>query len=139
MTTERVEDRLPDWLSGDPWERDVRKLLARMNRRVETVIVEGPNDRAALRTAGVDARIRTCSQTDGLVDFAASLEGAPIAILTDYDDPGRRLNGRLRHLLPDGRVDPCWRRDLGLLLTQRGRYDIESLNNVFRARHPHDR
>lgn len=125
------DDRLPGWLATDPWERALRDLLERMDATIDTIVVEGPRDEAALRKAGVETAIHTCSHSAGLVRFARSLPGQHIAILTDYDEPGRRLNGRLRDLLPDGRVDPRWRRDLGLLLTQRGRYDIESLNNVF--------
>ena len=130
---DEIDDRLegPTTWTADPWERAVREVLERMDAEVSTVVVEGPRDRAALRTAGVESPIRTCAQSDGLVPFAASLPDGPIAILTDYDTAGRQLNGRLRELVHDGRVESRWRRELGLLLTQRGRYDVESLNNVF--------
>lgn len=131
MTTDRPD--LPPWLSGDPWERELRELLERMDRSVEAVIVEGTNDRKALQNGGVASRIHTCSQTSGLDAFATCLSARSIAILTDYDDPGRRLNAKLREYIPDRHVEPRWRRDLGLLLTKRGRYDIESLNNVFES------
>lgn len=131
MTDDPLGDDVPDWLTGGPWHRDLRELLQRMDRQVDAVVVEGPNDEAALRRVGVETPIHTCSQTNGLAGFASSLPGEQIAILTDYDDPGQRLNAKLRAYIPDARVDPRWRRELGLLLTQRGRYDIESLNNVF--------
>ncbi len=126
-----LDERMPETLAADPWERELRHLLDRMDERVGTVIVEGPRDQDGLRAAGVTAPIRACGNCEGLMSFVETIEGSPIAILTDFDDHGRHLNGRFRDLLPDHRVEPRWRRDLGLLLTQRGRYDIESLNNVF--------
>lgn len=122
---------MPETVRADPWERELGRLLEEMDRQVGAIIVEGRRDRDALRAAGVSSPIRSCGQCGGLVNFMETVDGDPIAILTDYDEHGRRLNGRFRDLLPGHRVDSRWRRDLGLLLTQRGRYDIESLNNVF--------
>ncbi len=120
-----------DWLHPDPWVRSIRELVTDMDATVPTVVVEGKRDRQGLERAGYTGTVRQCSDASGIVPFADSLEGTPVAILTDYDGAGRQLNGRLRELLPARRVDPYWRRELGLLLTQRGRYDIEALNNVF--------
>lgn len=125
------QDDLPVWIAGDPWERQIRELLDRMDREVDAVVVEGPNDKAALREGGVTVPVFECSSSSGLDTFARRLPGQTIVILTDYDTHGRRLNGQLRDLLSDARIESRWRRDLGLLLTKRGRYDIESLNNVF--------
>jgi 5S rRNA maturation endonuclease (ribonuclease M5) len=111
---------------------DVQQLVQKMNRDVDAVIVEGPNDREALKSAGVTRPIHTCSDTNGIVGFARSMaaEGT-VAILTDFDEAGKRLNGRLRELLPGRKVRSIWRQKLGKLLTEHGRRDIESLNNVF--------
>ena len=128
------DGHIQPWLAGDPWERKLRELLVRMDRSVEVVIVEGPNDRSALRSGGVTVDIHECSTGRGVAGCARTITGGPVAILTDYDDHGRRLNGELRDLLPDAAVAPHWRQELGLLLTSRGRYDIESLNNVFTRR-----
>ena len=124
-------DLPPTWLTGDPWERELRELLSRMDRSVNTIVVEGPNDRRGLRAGGVTTTIAECSTGSGIDTLSRKLTDEPIAILTDYDDHGRRLNGQLRDRLPDAAVEPQWRRDLGLLLTQRGRYDIEALRNIF--------
>lgn len=131
MSPGPTSDELPDFLAGDPWERELRQLLEEMDRDVEAVVVEGPRDRTALRTAGVDSAVYECSPGPDLVTFARSLQGDPITILTDYDQAGKRLNGRLRDLLPESRIETRWRQEIGLLLTQRGRYDIEALSNVF--------
>lgn len=131
MGIEDLDVVIPPWLTADPWEREVRQLLVSMDREVDAIVVEGPNDTSALRAGGVETHIAECARCRNLDHFADELAGGPIAILTDFDDHGRRLNGRLRDLLPDHRVESRWRREVGLLLTQRGRYDIESLNNVF--------
>ena len=133
-STDDLEDRLPPSIATDPWERALREVLDGMDREVAQIVVEGPNDRQALRKAGLDSPIEECSQTAGLTGFADQLTGDPIAILTDFDDAGRRLNGRLRDVLPDARVATHWRREVGLVLTQHGHYEIESLNNVFKRR-----
>lgn len=112
------------------WEREIRAVLAEMDRTVTVVIVEGKRDRCALERLGVETPILTCAQSAGLLAFAQSIDGGPVAILTDFDDHGRRLNGQLREYLPDAHVEVRWRRTLGLLLTQRGHYDIEALNGI---------
>lgn len=132
--TEPFDQAPPSWALGDQWRRDLHELLQRMDRDVEAIIVEGPNDRQALRDTGVTTSIHMCSRSNGLVGFATSVDADSIAILTDYDDHGRGLNGKLRELLPDAHVASRWRRELGLHLTQRGHYDIESINNVFGSR-----
>lgn len=110
---------------------DVKQLVREMDRDVDAVIVEGQNDRAALQRAGCTTPIYTCSQTNGLVGFARDIADGRIAILTDFDEEGKRLNGRLRDLLPGKHVRPIWRQKFGKVLTASGRRDIESLNNVF--------
>lgn len=111
---------------------DVERLVHAMNRDVDAVVVEGRNDRTALERAGVTQPIYTCSDANGLVAFARTVaQEDSVAILTDFDAEGKRLNGRLRDLLPGRCVQPIWRQKLGKLLTRHGRRDIESLNNVF--------
>ena len=115
----------------DPWVQSVHTLIREMDQSVEIVIVEGKRDQAGLEAAGYTGSIIQCSNTAGIVPFAHQLDEEPIAILTDYDPAGRELNGKLRELIPARKVDAYWRRELGLLLTQRGRYEIEALNNIF--------
>ena len=129
MDLEDLDDAA--WLVSDPWEREIRELLDEMDAGIDTIVVEGPRDTAALRGGGVTSPIAECARCQNLHRFTDRLDDDQIAILTDFDEHGRHLNGRLRELLPDRHVESRWRRDLGLLLTQRGRYDIESLNNVF--------
>ncbi len=110
----------------------VQQLVAEMDRDVDAAIVEGRNDRKALERAGFTSTIHTCTDTDGLIGFArnVSTEGS-VVILTDFDEEGKALNGRLRDLIPDRSLHPIWRKKLGKLMTEHGRRDIESLNNLF--------
>lgn len=121
----------------------VQELVADMDQDVDAVIVEGPRDREALERAGFTQRIYTCSETNGLIGFARSVsdEGS-IAILTDFDEEGKKLNGRLRELIPGSHIQSIWRKKLGRVMTEHGRRDIESLNNVFSGKddqRKHDR
>lgn len=111
---------------------DVRQLTADMDADVNTVVVEGRNDKVAMERAGFTGTIYTCSETNGLVGFARTVaQEESVTILTDFDAEGKQLNGRLRDLLPDSMVRPVWRKKFGKLLTRHGRRDIESLNNLF--------
>lgn len=102
-----------------------------MSVEVDAAIVEGPNDERGLRRAGFEKPIYTCSTSSGLVSFASSVSEQEVVILTDFDPAGRRLNARLRELIPESRVRVDWRRRFGRQLTARGRRDVESLNNLF--------
>lgn len=110
---------------------ELRRLVKRMQQDVDAVVVEGPRDREALRSAGFEKPVRLCVTADGLVAFARSISEDRVAILTDFDTEGKKLNGRLRDLLAGKRVCTIWRKEFGKLLTERGRRDIESLNNLF--------
>lgn len=126
-----LDDEIPTRVLYDPWEQALHELLMEMDQRVDVIVVEGKRDREALRSAGIESPIKPCAHATTLDRCISELEGESIAILTDFDEHGKRLNGRFRDRLPDDRVEPRWRRELGLILTQRGRYDIESLNNIF--------
>ncbi|SDM63425.1 5S rRNA maturation endonuclease (Ribonuclease M5), contains TOPRIM domain [Halogranum gelatinilyticum] len=116
------------------WRTDLLALVAELDDAVDAAIVEGPNDRRGLRTAGFTKRVYTCSEAGGLAALASRIDEDRVVILTDFDPAGRRLNARLRELLDDSQVDPEWRRKVGAALTPHGRRDIESLNNLFRHR-----
>lgn len=133
MGVEELDDVLPPSLWLDPWEREILDILERMDESVDAVVVEGPNDTEALRRAGVETKILECTRCSRLYRVSDRLSWHSVAILTDFDEHGRHLNGRLRELLSDRDVELRWRRELGLVLTQRGRYDIESLQNVFES------
>ncbi|MFB6265824.1 MAG: toprim domain-containing protein [Candidatus Nanohaloarchaea archaeon] len=113
-------------------EDEVKKLVSRMDRDVEAVIVEGRKDEEAMEKAGFTGKVYTCSEnTSGLVSLGrrASRENSSLAILTD-DDEGKKLNRELQEVVPEKINRKIWRKKLGKVLTSEGRRDVESINNV---------
>lgn len=117
-----------------PLQHDVEELIAAMDEDVDCAIVEGGNDRDALRRAGFTGSIETCSETDGFVAFAKRVARTydRVAILTDYDEEGKELNRKLQAYIPGSRNRKRWRKELGKILTDHGRRDIEAITNVLR-------
>lgn len=134
-------DAASGWYRQERRERailraDIMGVIDRMNAELDAVIVEGERDRRAVRAAGFEGRILTFSNSAGVLPFVETVDGLRVTILTDYDREGRRINAKLRTHLSDRDVEPRWRRELGRLLTERGRYDVESMNNLFSGHGP---
>lgn len=109
----------------------IEDVVTAMDRDVDAVIVEGKRDETALRRAGFTGDVYTCSTADGLIHLARELpHDVDVAILTDFDQEGRSMHGRLRDAIPGRNVQGVWRKKLQRLLTADGRRDIEALNNV---------
>lgn len=114
-------------------KKELLDIVDKMDRDVEAVIVEGRRDKEALEKAGFSGRIYTCSEdTDGIVSVAREVRERhdSVAILTDFDQEGDDLYGKLRGSIPESKVRIIWRKKLGKVLTQKGRRDIESINNI---------
>lgn len=112
---------------------EVVDVIQRMDRDVDAVIVEGRHDREALERAGFSGKIYRCSETRGSLNSLArevTEDEVTVSILTDFDEEGRKLCGKLREALPERRTRRIWRRKIGELLTRKGRRDIESINNL---------
>ncbi|MFQ6054108.1 MAG: toprim domain-containing protein [Candidatus Bathyarchaeia archaeon] len=110
-------------------------LLGELEGTVDAVLVEGARDVEALRSLGFRGRFEVCSRvrvTDGdLVEEIALIDGS-VAILTDFDEEGRRLNRRLSRLLERRgvKVERRLRRDVGRLMAVLGVYAVEALDDV---------
>lgn len=116
-----------------PLQTEIENLIDRMDTDVDAAVVEGKRDREALEGAGFDGRIYTCSEnTDGLASLAATLtsDAGQIAVLTDFDEEGRKLCSSLKRMIPGRYLNRVWRKKLGKLLTARGHRDVESINNI---------
>lgn len=122
--------------------RDVRKilkalgdLLSELEYLVDTVIVEGPRDVAALRRLGYGGKIDVCSRVSvsdaDLVEFIAE-EASSAVILTDFDEEGRKMNRSLKGLMERRgvKVESGLRRQFGRMTAILGVYAIEDLDNV---------
>jgi 5S rRNA maturation endonuclease (ribonuclease M5) len=111
----------------------VRELVESMDRDVDAVKVEGGHDREALERAGFSGRIYVCSGNRGSLSSLAQAvkdDRVTVSILTDFDEEGRKICGKLRDSIPERRTRRVWRRKLGKMLTRKGRRDIESINNL---------
>jgi len=114
---------------------DLVSLLGDFEGVVDTVLVEGLRDVAALRGLGFLGRVEMCSKvgvSDGdLVEGLARSAGI-VVILTDFDEAGRLLNRRLSRLLERRgvRVERHLRRTVGRLMAILGVYAVEALDDV---------
>jgi len=78
-------------------EKDVEKILARLNRAV--ILVEGKKDEAALRKVGVTAPIlRYGSGPQELAHRASQATRKPL-LLFDFDNEGKRKAAEMEALL----------------------------------------
>lgn len=113
----------------------VEDLVQRMNREADAVIVEGSKDERGLRAAGLTIPVMTYSRVSiWLFVHRLKQEHDRVVILTDFDEKGEEYNAELQDRLT-GTVTVLQglRKAFGKALTQTGRRDIESLNNVFNA------
>lgn len=102
---------------------------------MDTVIVEGPRDVAALRRLGYGGKIDVCSRVSvsdsDLVEFIAE-EASSAVILTDFDEEGRKMNRSFKGLMERRgiKVESGLRRQFSRLTAILGVYAIEDLDNV---------
>jgi len=114
---------------------ELSNLLEALDREVDVVLVEGSRDVDALRRLGFRGRIQVCSRvgvsnSDLVEDLARS--ASAVAIYTDFDAAGRRLNRRLTRLLElkGVMVEARLRRALRRLMATLGAYAVEALDDV---------
>ncbi len=111
------------------------RLLGELETLVDVVIVEGPRDLEALRQLGFRGVISIFSQV-GVpnADFidATSREHGSVAILTDFDEEGRKIDLALSEGFERRglRVEKELRHEMGRIMAALRVYAIESLDNV---------
>ncbi len=111
------------------------RLLGELETLVDVVIVEGPRDLEALRRLGFLGVISLFSQV-GVPDTdfmdTASKEHGSVAILTDFDEEGRKIDLALSEGFERRglRVEKGLRREMGRIMAALRVYAIESLDNV---------
>lgn len=113
-------------------EARLNSIIEKINYGASLVIVEGSNDKAALRKIGLKSPIVGFSNS-GLPVFAFVEEivrdyrGLTVVILLDFDKEGTRMAERIsRELEEKGvKVDRFYRRTLGELLVREGMRRIE--------------
>ena len=111
------------------------RLLGELETLVDIVIVEGPRDLEALRLLGFRGEVSLFSQV-GVPDAdfmdTASREYGSVAILTDFDEEGRKIDLALSEGFERRglRVEKELRYEMGRIMAALRVYAIESLDNV---------
>ena len=113
--------------------KNLERIVQRIDRDAEAVVVEGFSDRKALRNLGFTGRIFESAERNLELlaeDIGRSTE--TVAILTDFDSHGKEQNNRLRHLLQeDADVLVSAREQFGSQLTSEGRMAVEDVRPLF--------
>ncbi len=114
-----------------------RKLLERVvgkiDRDVDSVIVEGFSDKRVVRKLGFHGRIFLSAERT-IEDLAEDVERASerVAVLTDFDSHGKEENRKIVQELQE-RVDviSAARKEFGKQLTSTGRMAVEDAAPLF--------
>lgn len=110
-------------------EREVEKI----DRDVDSVIVEGFNDMKAIKELGFTGRIYMSAEKsveDLTEDVIRGSE--TVAILTDFDSHGKEQNKKIAQVLQeDILVDFSARKSFGKELTSQDRYAVEDVIPLF--------
>jgi 5S rRNA maturation endonuclease (ribonuclease M5) len=114
---------------------ELEGVIQEMDDFVDAVIVEGTRDKRALEELGITKEIEMCASRPDteFVDYLRT-RYKTVAILTDYDSMGKRINKRfIRRLEREGvKVENRYREKIGVILGLRGMKSIESLNSLRR-------
>jgi len=114
---------------------ELRELTAKLSE-VEAVIVEGARDAKALRELGFAGDILLCSarlSRGALIDSVASCYQR-VAILTDFDQKGRKLCRELMAGLERRgvKIEKRYRRLFRKVLVKRGMRAVEAISSLGR-------
>lgn len=111
----------------------LEKTVEKIDRDVDSIIVEGYSDKKALQKLGFTGRIFLSAEraVDDLVEDVER-PNETVAILTDFDTHGKEQNKKLSHELQKRmNVDFAARREFGKVLTSQGRHDVEDVRPLF--------
>lgn len=113
-------------------EEEVEKL----DRDVDSVVVEGFSDRKILEKLGFSGKIFLSAErnVEDLVEDV-SRGSEKVAVLTDFDDHGKKQNRKISHEL-EKEIDVIRtsRQEFGAQLTSTGRQCIEDIRPLLRSK-----
>jgi 5S rRNA maturation endonuclease (ribonuclease M5) len=112
---------------------ELESVIQEIDDLVDAVIVEGIHDKKALEALGITKEILACSSKPycDFIDYLSSRH-KKVAILTDYDRTGKRINKKLSTWLERAgiKVERQYRDEVGRILGFRGMKSIESVNSL---------
>jgi 5S rRNA maturation endonuclease (ribonuclease M5) len=115
----------------------LESIIREMNDGVDSIVVEGVRDKEAMQRIGFTKEILLYSGSKfSDVDFVDYIRSRykSVAIMTDYDREGKKLNQKLCLRLERGgvRVEKIYRDKIGTILAICGMKSIESLNSFMK-------
>ncbi len=116
--------------------KELEEVTRKLDRDVESIIVEGFSDKKVMKKLGFEGRIFLSAERT-VEDLAEDIERASerVAILTDFDQHGKEENKKILQELED-RVDVinASRKEFGAQLTSTGRRTIEDASPLFESK-----
>ncbi len=110
--------------------RRIKDLILEIRSAVDAAVVDGVHDRKTLKHLGFDAPVFTRSELSyiELADIIAK-KFSTVAILTDFDEEGKRANETLNRLFEERQIKVCHtcRENLETLLKQEKITTIEGI------------
>jgi hypothetical protein len=107
--------------------KKLEQIVEKLNRDLDSIIVEGFDDRDVMRDLGFNGKIFLSAETS-TEDLVENVERGSdrTAVLTDFDSHGKKQNEEIRHAL-QGRVKNSIsaRKEFGLQLTSNDRHAVE--------------
>ncbi|MFB6182673.1 MAG: toprim domain-containing protein [Candidatus Nanohaloarchaea archaeon] len=114
-------------------KKELEDIVNRLDNDLDAIIVEGFSDKIAMKKLGFNGKIFTSAERtlEDLVEDV-SRGAKKVAVLTDFDEHGKKQNKKISRKL-EKKIDVIrsWRRDFGSQLTSTGRRSIEEVNPLF--------
>lgn len=111
----------------------LEQIVQKMDKNLDSVIVEGHDDRDAIKKLGFTGKI-FLSAEKSVEDLAEDVSRGSnrTAVLTDFDSHGKKQNQKIRQAL-QGEVknSVSSRKEFGKQLTSKGRHAVEDIRPLF--------
>ncbi|MEM2876224.1 MAG: toprim domain-containing protein [Candidatus Bathyarchaeia archaeon] len=116
--------------------KDLEALAWEMNSAVDAAVVEGMHDRITLKALGFKMPILSLSCGCSFNQIVEEVMGRfeKVAILTDFDEEGEKVNRRLTGMMEcrGVKVDRFYRRSFRKLMKEVGLTTLESIHKLKR-------
>jgi len=114
-------------------KKELEEVVSRIDRDVDSVVVEGYSDRIVMEKLGFNGKIFLSAEktVEGLVEDV-SRGASRVAVLTDFDSHGKKQAEKISRMLQE-EVDVLrsHRKDFGKQLTSTDRRAVEDISPLF--------